>query len=25
VIAEVPETNAIHRARVQTSEPLETK
>lgn len=25
VIAEVPETNAIHRARLQTSEPLETK
>ena len=24
VIAEVPETNAIHRARLQTSEPLET-
>ena len=25
VIAEVPETNSIHRARLQTSEPLETK
>ena len=25
VIAEVPETNAIHRARLQTSQPLETR